>query len=211
MKLEKSLLLLIAVVAIGIFVFPSTLSMFAGQHSWYDPDGGVPCEKCHFLEREELTAGGPHSPDYITIYNESANSTYQTGDYWAGSGSPLDNRCYGCHQASPTFDNDTQHAAVAVECIDCHGWVVTELTNENAAHRDFYNSFNASGSQYLQNANKACIGCHTHVGVNISWTRAEFVSYDVTVDAISGTYNVSWNTTDSLGTNTTQFNSTPGY
>jgi len=205
MKLEKNLLLIIAIIAIGMFVLPTTLSMFAGQHSWYDPDGGVPCEKCHFLEREELTSG-PHAVGYNTSIYNSSNA--YTG-YW--SAATVDARCYGCHQASDSFDNNSQHAAVAVACIDCHPWVASELSNESAAHRDFYNNFSTSGSDYLQNANKACIGCHTHVGVNISWTRAEYLSYNVTVDATTGTYNVTWNASDTLGTNASQFNSTSGY
>jgi len=50
MNTNKIALLAIAIVAIGIFTLPSTVSLFSGQHSWYDLSGGgnqVPCEKCH--------------------------------------------------------------------------------------------------------------------------------------------------------------------
>ncbi|MCD6145211.1 MAG: hypothetical protein J7J03_02260, partial [Methanosarcinales archaeon] len=57
--------------------------------------------------------------------------------------------------------------------------------------------------------NRACLGCHTHVGVNLTWTRNEFVSYNVTCNG-SG-YNVAWNESDDLGTNTSRFNSSSGW
>jgi hypothetical protein len=227
MNFNKNLLLVVAIIGIGLFVLPSTLSMFAGQHSWYNPENnGIPCQKCHFLEEEELAAsGGPHDPDYSGLLNASANYTGIVGevggtDFWGGS-TEL-SRCYGCHQttgtenaSSPLYDtwatqNDTVHAAVAVWCIDCHPWVESELNNSNAAHRDFYVDLNTSGTSLLQKPNQACLGCHTHVGVNISWTRAEFVSYNISVNTTSQSYEVEWNTSDTLGENTSRFNSTPG-
>ena len=33
----RFLLLSVAIVAVGLFVLPQTLSLFAAQHSWYDP------------------------------------------------------------------------------------------------------------------------------------------------------------------------------
>jgi hypothetical protein len=226
-KINNFALIAIALVGIGLFVLPSTLSMFAGQHSWYDPNNnGIPCTKCHFLEMEELsTSGGPHSPNYNSILNSSAVYNFTAGagfngstDFWGGAAT--NDRCYGCHQvtgssnpASPLYDswanqNDTVHAAVAVLCTDCHPWVVNEL--KAGAHQAFYEDLNASQVGGLEKENQACIGCHTHVGVNISWTRAAFVSYNVTVDT-DGNYSVLWNTSDTLGTNASRFNSTEGY
>ena len=226
MNLNKNLMLVVAIVGIGLFVLPSTLSMFAGQHSWYDPeDNGIPCQKCHFLEEEELAASeGPHDPTYTGLLNMSADYNGTVGevggtDFWGGT--TTNDRCYGCHQttgsANITHDlydtwgdqNDTVHAAVAVWCIDCHPWVETELTDDTAAHKAFYENLNTSGTNILQKPNQACLGCHTHVGVNISWTRAEFVSYNITAN--SSGYAVTWNGSDPLGENTSRFNSSSGY
>ena len=226
---SKILMLSVAVIAVGLFALPSTLSMFAGQHSWYDPkvSGGIPCAKCHFLEKDELAgSGGPHDVGYDLLVNTTMD--YGNGDgvgggdtFWGGTAS-IDSRCYGCHQragsdADHPFLNgswDTQrnekHAAIAVWCIDCHPWVETELTHTKAAHKPFYEDLvDETDDMHLQKENRACLGCHTHVGVNITWTRNEFVSYDV--NCTSGGYEVSWNSTDELGTNTTRFNSTPGW
>ena len=226
---SKVLMLSVAVIAVGLFALPSTLSMFAGQHSWYDPkeSGGIPCAKCHFLEKDELAgSGGPHDVGYNLLVNTTMDygngSGFGGGDtFWGGTAS-IDSRCYGCHQRAGSasdhaFLNGTwdvqrneKHAAIAVWCIDCHPWVENELTHTKAAHKPFYEDLvGETDTMHLQKENRACLGCHTHVGVNITWTRNEFVSYDV--NCTSGGYEVSWNSTDELGTNTTRFNSTPGW
>ena len=231
MNINKNLLLATAIIGIGLFVLPSTLSMFAGQHTWYDPNDEIPCEKCHFLEKQELNSGaGPHSLTYSALINISAqyNSTgaNKTGgsDFW-GSTDDITDRCYGCHQRAGTANTtwggfageedqwDTlrnqTHAAYAVLCLDCHPWVETELKNDSAAHKAFYEDLANDTSTVLQNKNKACLGCHTHVGMNISWERNEYVSYNVTCNKTG--YVVTWNASDELGTNISRFNSSDPY
>ena len=195
MNLNKNFMLMVAIIGIGIFVLPSTLSMFAGQHTWYDPDGGIPCEKCHFIEEQELVgSGGPHDPDGYTKYNSSMTYSVWTGETSTSS------RCLGCHQSATEYNNNTQHAAIAVLCTDCHSWVISELQAEGAAHTSFYDAMNVTGDDSLRKSNKACIGCHTMVGVNTTWVRAAYVAYNVSVDD-TGAYTVQWNTTDGFGTN----------
>ncbi len=230
---SKVLMLSVAVIAVGLFALPSTLSMFAGQHSWYDPklSGGIPCQKCHFIEKQELAgSNGPHSTVYTELVNTSMN--YSTNelpggtaggiDFWGGTNSD-DDRCYGCHQRAGSNNSshtllagswddhrNDQHAAIAVWCIDCHPWVVDELCNGSAAHKPFYEDLNnETDDMHLQNENRACLGCHTHVGVNITWERNEYVSYNVDCDGKG--YNVTWNTSDNLGLNASEFNSSSGW
>ena len=70
MNSQKIVLLAVAIVAIGIFALPSTVSLFSGQHSWYDLSesvGGtsgannVPCVKCHADIADEMISTGAHS------------------------------------------------------------------------------------------------------------------------------------------------------
>lgn len=187
----------IAIIGIGLFILPSTLSMFAGQHSWYAPsERGIPCDKCHFLERDELMgSGGPHSPNSgLTTYNSSANYNGTPGFvgglvFWGGD-DPND-RCYGCHQVGANFPassplnatntswgdrNDTVHAAVVIYCVDCHSWVDDALNESLSAHQEFYYGLNTTEG-LLKGGNSACIGCHTSVGVNISWTRNTSITF----------------------------------
>lgn len=221
MNVNKNLLLIGAIVGIGLFVLPSTLSMFAGQHAWYNLNNDkMPCQKCHFIEMDEIAStNGPHSINYnLSRLNDSAaaNASYATLNAWDDAGT-IQDRCYGCHQVQNVgandFNNSEVHAAVRVECIWCHPWVEYELTNTaaGASHGAFYNDTNVSGTDYLMNANKACVGCHTHVGVNISWQRLENVTYNVTMNTSTGDYNVTWNATDTMGYNESLWNSTDGY
>ncbi|CAG0982510.1 hypothetical protein METP3_02167 [Methanosarcinales archaeon] len=66
----KFTLAIIALVGIGVFALPSTMSLFAGQHSFYNIDATgnqVPCQKCHGDVKAELTSNsntisdGPHA------------------------------------------------------------------------------------------------------------------------------------------------------
>ena len=230
MNLNKNLLLATAIIGIGLFVLPSTLSMFAGQHAWYDPDpalGGIPCEKCHVKEEQELMgSSGPHSLYYSGLVNVSANysgvaGANGTSTFWGGD--DITNRCFGCHQVGANFTEDSgwesfntnwstkrnqSHAAVILQCIDCHPWVPSELTHGDEAHTAFYVSLNetdavpANGTPLLKGANEACIGCHTYVGVNITWNRAAYVAFNATVNATSQSYDIEWDDSDDLGSNT---------
>ena len=261
---NRSLILSAAVVAAGLFVLPATVSMFAGQHSWYDPkDQGIPCEKCHWLEYEEMR--GVERTDHVPHVGVSR------GVEWAFD-------CEECHSVTMnisshhhngTIDHTPAHAATTLSCLDCHGgelygkeenssigwydipmhnladkygqyWPITghsslsqdcyrchrntsgveghrqsfiehvddELLHPRAAHRSFFLAMQGEDTQ-LTDANEACLGCHSRIGVNITWTRNSHVSYHVTCDK-SG-YNVSWNTSDNLGTNRTVFGSTSGW
>lgn len=218
-------ILVIAIIGIGLFILPSTLSMFAGQHSWYAPsERGIPCDKCHFLERDELMgSGGPHSPNYgLTTYNSSANYNGTPGFvggflFWGGD-DPND-RCYGCHQVGANFPassplnatntswgdrNDTVHAAVVIYCVDCHSWVDDALNESLSAHQEFYYGLNTTQG-LLKGGNSACIGCHTGVGVNISWTRNTSITF------IANKSNGDWVMSDMNATGSvTNFSSSSG-
>ncbi|HUV82983.1 MAG TPA: hypothetical protein VMW53_07925 [archaeon] len=235
MRINKSLFIIIALFGIGLFVLPSTLSMFAGQHAWYNPNPnieGIPCEKCHVLEQSELMGtNGPHSLTYASLVNTSANYSGTPGAngstvFW-GSETDITTRCFGCHQVGANFsagsdyasyntnwdtNRNISHAAIVIECIDCHPWVAHELENSDEAHRPFYVSLNettaVNGTSLLKGANEACIACHTHVGVNISWQRASYLSFNATVNTSTGLFNITYNTSD---TNVINTSSTTNY
>ncbi|MCW3140788.1 MAG: cytochrome c3 family protein [Methanophagales archaeon] len=105
-NVNKIILMAIAVVAIGIFALPSTMSLLSGQHTWYDLGGaGVPCEKCHADVHAELSDQ--------TAYHSSFD-------------------CYACHRANKTIQyaagggggsvkpGKQAHAASTIACMECH-------------------------------------------------------------------------------------------
>ena len=63
MNTARILIIAIMLAATGIVILPQTVSLFAGQHYWYNLSGygnDVPCEKCHADVAEEMEAGiGP--------------------------------------------------------------------------------------------------------------------------------------------------------
>ena len=69
---NKTIIIIVALIGIGLYTLPQTMALFAGQHSFYniDPTGNqVPCDKCHGDIQAELESGistltgtpGPHA------------------------------------------------------------------------------------------------------------------------------------------------------
>ena len=224
MNSNRIALLAVAVVAIGIFALPSTVSLFSGQHSWYDLSesvGGVsgvnnvPCEKCHADIADEMISSdnGVHEDLTCAMCHRTpfTGYTYARGHYSIGSGE------------FPPTPGEEAHAASAVECMDCHdgagdggtnhwsdreyagkcgnchkspGWGYNETlisasgfgltswsadTGTKAAHKQFvHDSINET---LMEGANEACIACHTRVGVNITWTKNEYLEFTATEGA----------------------------
>jgi hypothetical protein len=107
---KKIALLSIAVLAIGIFALPGTMSLFAGQHVWYDLSTGineVPCEKCHADVYEEMQSdqNGAHG-------NLTCDMCHRT---------PFSNFTYGSGAGTGSIPGEEAHAAAVIECMHCHG------------------------------------------------------------------------------------------
>lgn len=120
----RIIVVVISILAISTIILPQTVSLFAGQHYWYDLSGtgnDIPCEKCHadiVAEMESL----------ITVH---------TGETGYGR-----MKCEYCHRLFPiehqnaSFTNYTYarvsgsytsfepgkeaHAASTVPCMYCH-------------------------------------------------------------------------------------------
>jgi hypothetical protein len=205
MNFNKLVLLVIAVVGIGIFALPSTVSLFSGQHTWYNLEATgnqIPCEKCHADINDEMVSGD--------------NGVHTT---LAGPGCD-------CHRVNATVtrlgtgvasgDTDgstpgtTSHAAETIACMVCHeqgtsfpfaggfnqsaieasaGTSTSYLYNaadgtggEHAAHNAFIGQ--AINNTLMEDSNEACIACHTRIGVNITWTKNEYLEFDASEDAL---------------------------
>jgi len=91
----KFTLAIIALFGIGVFALPSTMSLFAGQHSFYNIDATgnqVPCVKCHGDVKAEL--------------GSNANTNPLAGPLTAGPHANF--KCEYCHrieQGSSSGDN----------------------------------------------------------------------------------------------------------
>ena len=146
----KAIVLIVGVIAIGMFALPSTLAMYTGQHS-FASGANVDCAKCHSGSDSiyiELTGGGPHN--YFTC-----------------------KQCHGFEAGNPNINNGSMgHAATtAVTCVGCHANTPYAggppgLDNDGVTVADelaagAHNVFASTGDVDL-----ACLACHTRVGVD---------------------------------------------
>jgi nitrate/TMAO reductase-like tetraheme cytochrome c subunit len=199
----KITLLIITLTAIGVLVLPNTVSLFAGQHYWYNLSGegnDIPCEKCH-----------------ADIYEELRLSNFHI--HWGDNTTADRQDCEACHRGNlsityakvgPGYTTYTPgkqaHAASVVACMLCHqnnsaaatnyagyyagGFNITDLRvtspydYSNATYHGHFEAHNAFVAKAIQNttlqdSNEACVACHTHVAVKINWTHARSLEFVV--------------------------------
>ncbi len=196
MKGKNMILLSVAVIAIGLFVLPQTMAMFVGQHTWFSVRTSESqyelCEKCHVNEVAEWKAntanGGAHS-QYVRDLtdncfchqiNETAlklfglNESMAPGAYdlnfehWNESGDITNVGNWKWRS------NATPHAAVIIDCVDCHYTEMEQINNPDSAHYAFWNQTSGlNGTSANTDNNTVCMACHTHTHLNITWTRIE--------------------------------------
>ena len=195
---SKILLLSIAVISVGLFAMPSTLSLFAGQHTFYN-GSSVQCVKCHQDIASEIGTTAPAV--HYTIASQSGRAAcavcHTTGNVTSipvgKNMSALDGSYNYTFKTENVTTNSGAHAAVTKQCESCHTGVPAELQGVNESHGAFYNATkqesSTNGTNILKGSNEACIGCHTHVVVNITWVRS--VGYNMTVtEATNGDYTI---------------------
>jgi hypothetical protein len=207
--LNRNLLLFTAVIAIGVFMIPNALSLFSMQHTFYSGEN-VSCQKCHQDVYDEL-ANNADSTAHRTNALKSCEGCHRTGN--------ITNVPYNATYNLSYFEqnittNTNSHAAVTLECIACHQGVDEEITGSDAAHARYYfesaytTNTSAGLSQQnqssiaLKGANTACIGCHTHIAMTITWNRS--TGYNMTADGTGGMWNLTFATNTSYNQTTTK-------
>lgn len=198
---SKIILMSFAVIAIGLFAMPSTLSLFAGQHNFVGPDN-IQCKKCHQDIYDNIQNSDMHNnlgDNGTTVWN-SGNNDNALG------------LCVGCHRVSDTYTNvtgipsaspgrnigffnqspdnlgygSTHTMVVTLECTQCHSDVPNQFLDANETHQPYYlEALNGStsGAIPLKGANEACLGCHSHTAVTFNWTRPTGYNANVSEDA----------------------------
>jgi len=157
---NKTIALVVAVLAIGLFVMPSVVSIIAGQHAFIETEDTM-CVKCHPAEADELAS---------STYHHNIGGTLPSA--W---GNTANDACKNCHDKEHTPEGEEGHAAVTLPCTFCHSTIIGELGSEHEAHTEFAEA--ATNGTLHEEANEACIACHTHAGVNITWFRAEGMAF----------------------------------
>ncbi len=197
MNLSKLLLLAVIMTATGLVILPNTVSLFAGQHYWYNisgPGNQIPCEKCHADVFEELSQCNFHI-------------------HWGDPTKADRQDCAACHRSnlsiqyalvSGSYKNyqpgKQAHAASVVACMLCHqinasqasrvpgpyagGFNVTVFgvsspynysnstyTGICEAHNAFvsYAISKANNSSLMMDSTEACLACHADVDVRMAF------------------------------------------
>ena len=206
---SRMVLVTVIFLAIGIIVLPATVSLFAGQHDWYNIDywgNDIPCEKCHADVYEELKNNPYHENFTCALCHRAINISYASGYYngkdmsyeW-GAHAASTISCLVCHSGPNSGEgNMHEHHEINTSitpCSTCHfptptdyppiagGFGVTGQsydTGTYAAHRQFV--LDARNNSLMDSANEACIACHTHVPVRINWSHA--VSFEMDAQQI---------------------------
>jgi len=130
---QKVVLIATAIVALGIFVMPSTVSLFSGQHYWYNiSDGGneVPCEKCHADIAEEMKQiAGPHTGEtgHGRFKCDYCHRTFDLNDYDRAPSQNINQSIFSRYYYTYASGDGTgaqpgveAHAASTVPCMYCH-------------------------------------------------------------------------------------------
>ena len=212
------------------------MDALVGPHTGETGYGRMGCTFCH--RAFEINAEDAIDPNFTSYLNTSpkvhagqtlpclyCHSGSKKGTVTAKSHKTQKDNC-DCHINDPDYPPIHGETFTDMDdCLKCHGMPGTRIkyippakglgvttnssdTGERSAHTKFVLDAR-NNMAMLEDANEACLGCHTRTGVNITWTRNSHVSYHVTCDK-SG-YNVTWNTSDNLGTNETMFDSSSGW
>ena len=164
MNVGKALLLAVIIAAVGLVVMPSTVSLFHGQHIWYNISGKhyLPCSKCHYDVFCELSLSAFHKDlsEQFGNYTAYTNGTVvitAPSSYKVDSGD-----CYACHRAnaSITYANvgstytqytpgHQAHAASVVACMLCHQFDAANTTGKTKYYVSTVPGFFAGGFENM--------------------------------------------------------------
>ena len=119
----KTILGITAIISLIIISMPNTISLFGGQHAWYDlfnEGTDVPCQKCHADIISEMKSGvGPHM-------NETGFGRMKCA-FCHRSVEFSDNTTYATGSGDVSIPGHEAHAASTMDCMDCHGSFVSGM------------------------------------------------------------------------------------
>ncbi len=155
---RKFSLAVIALVGIGVFALPSTIALFAGQHTFYNIDASgnqIPCQKCHGDVKVELSGQatnpvtgtkGPHA-NFQCEYCHRAEAGAASGD-----------NAYGWirYQDENETASTTRYLAVTMYDFESKNWPETINGSDTAVSglKDQYKLSGTTGVEVLT-ANRA--------------------------------------------------------
>ncbi|VVB96261.1 Cytochrome c7 c [uncultured archaeon] len=133
--------------------------------------GGNVCFSCHNGAFRPTVSGSQQFPMHALAYKY-------------GMGHPEDDpvrSCAQCHRVTSTYtdtgDIEAKKDNVFIKLVNA------TITGADEAHTTYYYQSKYPDNQTtikLKDANSACLGCHSHAGVNVTWRRS--IGYEMTVN-----------------------------
>lgn len=138
----------------------------------------VPCMYCHSGE----DVGNVHPPTFTAKYcschgtDDGGDPNYYHGDrFYTGTSNTDPGECIKCHG---TGDGSSKAVIYIPPAGGFNLTTNSTDTGSMAAHKTFV--LNAISNKQMEDANEACIACHTHVPVRINWTHRVSLEFNVT-------------------------------
>jgi len=202
-RIPQIIIIIIIFFAIGVLVLPSTASLFAGQHLWYDLSGqgnDVPCAKCHADVYTELMSSY-HRNIGCSCHRANANITYAevngtTVVFGKQAHAASTVACMLCHQYNgqqairsieiPLASLQNMSFAGGFKDMSVYGspYNYTDPNVSDAGICEVHNSFVkgaivAGNSTLLPDSSEACAACHMIVNLTINFNISCGMSLEV--------------------------------
>lgn len=192
--MNKKIMLYFALMAFGLYVMPNTVSLFAGQHSFYS-GMGVSCEKCHsdilsqiqtsgyVYEKHKAAAGNYNYTTYLSIggveYNGSI--TAYNGYQWAWDGTVWYNQSNPSETANVSLDKNSDGQINSGEiCMLCHNASLFGATTHTGTIVRVCDDDRCHGNRIYANNSPQILGSSSNItaaGYNLSQPNAHQAFY----------------------------------
>jgi hypothetical protein len=148
--MNKKIMLYVALMAFGLYVMPNTVSIFAGQHSFYNVEG-ISCEKCHsdvlsqiehsgyVYEKHKAAAGNTNYTTYLSLggilYNDNSITDYNNIVWnWNTSERKWQNSSNPTEMVNVSLDTNRNGQIDSSEiCMLCHNATLFGATTHTGA------------------------------------------------------------------------------
>ena len=194
-----------------------------GAHAQYSEDLGGGCF-CHQINETalgvygltETLAPGAYGFNFTNWRWNTSNTTSGKGSgspewYNASANGGAGAWEWGWRPGLNQSSGGSPHAAVIIDCVDCHYNEMVQINNPDSAHFAFWNQ-TKTGSNANTDNNTVCMACHTHTHLNITWERIEGLTIiaNHTNASLNGSdaWNLTINTNDEIHRSRALYNGT---
>lgn len=192
--MNKKIMLYVALMAFGLYVMPNTVSLFAGQHSFYS-GMGVSCEKCHsdilsqiqtsgyVYEKHKAAAGNFNYTTYLSLGGIAYNGSITAYDssLWTWDGTVWHNQSNYSETVNVSLDANRNGQIDSGEiCMLCHNATLFGADTHTGATVRVCDDDRCHGNRINANNSPQILGSSSNItaaGYNLSQSNAHQAFY----------------------------------